>query len=257
MKGDMGRAKNPIKAVENTSAILKKVAELDGAGVTELANHLDITKGTVHNHLSTLEENELVVKEDDQFRLSLRFFEFGKQIKDQHKIYEVGRPEVDKLAEETGELGNILVEEHGQGIYLYRAKGENALSLDTGIGSRVYLHQTALGKAILAHLSEERVDKIIDKHGLKPSTKHTLTTRDTLFEHLEQIREQGYALDMEERAEGIRCVAVPVITNDGIVRGAVSVAGPASRMRGEHLESIVPDKVERAANVTSINLSYT
>lgn len=252
----MGRAKNPIKAVENTVAILKKMAELEGAGVTELANQLDITKGTVHNHLSTLEENELVVKDSDQFRLGLRFFEFGKQIEDQHKIYEVGKSEVDKLAEETGELGNIFVEEHGQGIYLYRAKGENALSLDTGIGSRVNLHRTALGKAILAYLSEERIDEIIEKHGLEPSTEHTLTTRTALFENLEQIRERGYALDMEERAEEIRCVAAPVITNDGIVRGAVSVAGPASRMHKEHLESKVADKVKRAANVISINLSY-
>jgi DNA-binding IclR family transcriptional regulator len=253
----MGRAKNPIMAVENTAAILKKVAELNEAGVTELATHLDITKGTVHNHLSTLEESELVVKDGDQFRLGLRFFEFGEQIRNQHKIYEVGKPEVDKLAEETGELGNILVEEHGQGIYLYRARGENALSLDTGIGSWIYLHQTGLGKAILAHLSEERVDEIIAEHSLKPNTTHTLTTRDALFEDLAQIREQGYALDMEERAEGIRCVAVPVITNDGIVRGAISVAGPASRMHREHLESTVSDIVKRAANVTSINLSYT
>lgn len=253
----MGRAKNPVKAVETTSTILKKLAELEGAGVTELADQLEVTKGTIHNHLATLEENELVVKDGNQFRLGLRFFEFGEGIKKHYPIREVGRPEVDKLAEETGELGNIFVEEHGQGIYLYRAKGENALSLDTGIGSRVELHQTGLGKAILAHLSTERVEEIIDEHRLEPSTSRTLTTREALFEELEEIREQGYALDMEERAEGVRCVAAPVITNDGTVRGAVSVAGPASRMRGEYLESTVPDMVKRAANVISINLSYT
>lgn len=253
----MERAKNPIKAVENTTTILDKVAELEGAGVTELADQLDITKGTVHNHLSTLEENELVVRDGDEFRLGLRFFELGEQIKAQHQIYEVAMPEVDKLAEETGELGNILVEEHGRGIYLYRAKGENALSLDTGVGSRVYLHQTGLGKAILAHLPEERVESIIDEHGLEPSTEHTVTTREELYESLEQIREQGYAVDREERAEGIRCVAAPVITNDDVVRGAVSVAGPASRMHGEYLESTVVDMVKRAANVISINLSYS
>lgn len=252
----MKRAKNPVGAVRTTASILKKMAALDGAGVTELTNELDITKGTVSNHLATLEEEGLVVNDGNQYRLGLRFFEFGEQIKNQHKIYQVGMPEVDKLAAETGELGNILVEEHGQGIYLYRAKGENALSLDTGIGSRVYLHQTALGKAILAHLPEDRVNEIIDEHGLEPSTANTITTRKALFENFEQIREQGYALDNEERAEGIRCVAAPVITNDGLVRGAISVAGPASRMRGDHLQSTVVDMVIRAANVTSINLSY-
>jgi DNA-binding IclR family transcriptional regulator len=253
----MKRAKNPVKSVGHTAAIIKKVAELNGAGVSEISSHLEITKGTVHNHLATLEENELVVKEGEEFHLGLRFFEFGERTKTRHKIHEIGIPEVNKLAEKTGELGNILVEEHGRGIYLYRAEGENALSLDTGIGSRVYLHQTGLGKAILAHMPEERVEEIIDNHGLEPSTSHSVSTREDLYENLEQIREQGYALDMEERAEGIRCVAAPVITNDGAVRGAVSVAGPASRMRGEYLESEVPDMVMRAANVISINLSYT
>lgn len=252
----MTRAKNPVKAVRTTASIVEKLAELEEAGVTELSNHLDITKGTVHNHLATLEEEELVVKQNGKFRLSLRFFEYGEQIKDQYKIHEVGKPEVDKLAEETGELGNILVEEHGRGIYVYRARGENALTLDTGIGSRVYLYQTALGKAILAHLPEDRVEEIIGRYGLEPSTEHTITTRDALFGNLEQIRKRGHALDAEERAEGIRCVAAPVITNDGTVRGAVSVAGPASRMHGEYVESTVSDLVKRAADVISINLSY-
>lgn len=252
----MGRATNPIRAVGTSATIVEKLAELDEAGVTELANHLDITKGTIHNHLATLEENELVVKNDGRFRLSLRFFELGERIRNRHEIYEVGQPEVDKLATETGELGNILVEEHGRGIYLYRAEGENALSLDTGIGSRVFLHQTGLGKAILAHLPEERVDTIVDEHGLEPSTEHTVTKREQLFEDLERIRERGYALDMEERAEGVRCASAPVITNDGVVRGAVSVAGPTSRMSDDHLESAISDMVMRAANVISINLSY-
>ncbi|SEO20861.1 transcriptional regulator, IclR family [Halogranum amylolyticum] len=252
----MARAKNPVKAVKTTSSIVEKLAELDEAGVTELSNHLEITKGTIHNHLTTLEEVGLVVKEDGKFRLGLRFFELGEQTKSRYKIYDVAVPEVDKLAEETGELGNVLVEEHGRGFYLYRKEGENALSLDTGIGSRVYLHQTGLGKAILAHLPEERVHEIVDEHGLAPSTDQTLSTREELFENLAEIRERGYALDMEERAEGIRCVSAPVITNDDVVRGAVSVAGPVSRMRGEYLESTVPDLVMRAANVVSINLSY-
>jgi DNA-binding IclR family transcriptional regulator len=252
----MDDAKNPVMAVKRTVAILERVAELGEAGVTELADNLDVTKGTVHNHLATLEEHGLVIRNGEKFRLGLRLFEFGERTKSHHKIYDVGVPEVDTLAEETGELGNLLVEEQGRGIYLYRARGDDALSLDTGIGSRVYLHQTGLGKAILAHLPEERVDEIIDEHGLEPSTEQTRTSRDTLFEDLEQIRERGYALDTEERAEGVRCVAAPVITNDGVVRGAVSVAGPVSRLRGDYLETTVPDMVKRTANVISINLSY-
>lgn len=252
----MGRASNPIKAVETTATILETIAELDGASLAELTDELEFTKGTVYNHLATLEDRQLVVKDGKEFRLGLQFFEYGEQVKNRHEIHEIGVPEVDKLAAETGELGNILVEEHGQGTYLYRATGENALSLDTGVGSRVYLHQTGLGKAILAHLSDERVHAIIDEHGLDPSTEHTLTTPEELFEELERTRDRGHAFDMEERAKGVRCVAAPVITNDDRVRGAISVAGPASRMQGERLRETLPDMVERAADVVGINLSY-
>ena len=252
----MERAKNPVKAVETSATILEKLRELNGAGVTELANELEVTKGTVHNHLTTLENNELVRKDKDQFQLGIRFFEYGEYIKNQHKILEVSVPEVDKLAEETGELGNILIEEHGRGVYLYRSEGENALSLDTGVGARVYLHQTGLGKTILAHLPKERVEEIITEYGLESSTEHTITTPEALFEELDEIQEQGYAIDREERANGICCVAAPVVTNDNVVRGAVSVAGPASRMSGGYLTETVPDLVTRTADVISINLSY-
>ncbi|WP_254546718.1 IclR family transcriptional regulator [Halomarina pelagica] len=253
----MNEAKNPVKSVGTTIRIVHALRELDGAGVTEVADHLGLTKGTVHNHLATLEEHECVVRDGDVYRLGLLFFEVGEYVRSRKKIYEIGVPEIDRLAAETGEIANILVEEHGHGVYLHRAKGSQALTLDTGIGSRVNLHSTALGKAILAFLPEERVESIVDVQGLPASTAHTITDRDDLREELATIRERGYAYDMEERAEGIRCVAAPVTTNGGVAYGAVSIAGPTSRMKGERLESDVPELVERAANVISINLKYS
>ncbi|RBI59144.1 IclR family transcriptional regulator [halophilic archaeon] len=253
----MKQAKNPVMAVETTTRILNLIHERNGARISEIAEQLDTTRATVHNHLSTLEQAELVVKEGNEYQLGLRFFTFGEHTKNQQTILNIGAAEVDKLAEETGELGNLLVEEHGRGIYLHRAKGENALSLDTGVGSRVYLHQTGLGKAILAHLPEEYVTEIVDQHGLAPSTENTVSNREELFETLEDVRERGYAYDMEERAKGIRCVAAPVITNDDRIQGAVSVAGPASRMEGDRLHDTIPELVTRAANVIGINLSYS
>lgn len=252
----MTEPKNPVQAVEKSIKIICTLHELDGATLTELTNHLDFTKGAVHHHLSTLKSHGLVVNNGGEYQLGIRFFELGEDVRNKKQIYQIGMPEVDKLAEETGELANILIEEHGRGTYLYRSQGEEALSLDTGVGSRVYLHNTGLGKAILAHLSEERVHEILDRHGMPATTRHTITDRDELFDELAMIREQGYAPDMEERAEGIRCVAAPVITKDDVVQGAVSIAGPRGRMNGEYLNETVPDLVTNAADVISINLSY-
>ena len=252
----MKPARNPVKAVETTIRILEALESLDGAGVTAVAERAGTTKGTAHNHLTTLEEHGYVAREGNEFVLGLRFFESGIYVRNRKPIYEVGVPEVEKLAEETGEIANVLVEEHGYGVYLHRATGEQALSLDTGVGSRVHLHNTALGKAILAHLPRERVDEILDSRGLPRTTANTITDRATLLATLDDVRERGVAFDMEERADGVRCVAAPVTTNDGTVCGAVSIAGPTSRMKGERLESDVPELVRRAANVVGINLTY-
>ena len=253
----MGNASNPVRAVQTTLAVLEALKELDGAGVTEIATHLGTTKGTVHHHLSTLADAGFVVKDEDEYRLGLRFFEFGEFVKNRQEVLELAKSEVDALAETTGELGNLLVEEHGRGIYLYRAEESSTLSLDTGAGARVYLHNTALGKAILAFLPTHRVEEILDTHGMPATTRQTITDRETLYDELEAVREHEVAFDREERGEGIKCVAAPIRTNDGRVLGAVSVAGPKSRMSGDYYESELPKQVRDVASVISINASYS
>lgn len=250
-------AKNPIKSVETTMRVIRALKERDGATVTVLADELDLTKGTVHNHLSTLASEGFVSRTDEGYRLGNLFFEFGQYIRKQHQqLLELCVPEVEKLAEQTGELGNLLVEEHGQGIYFYRASGDQALSLDTGVGTRVDLHNTALGKAILAHEPRERVEEIIDRHGMERTTEHTITSREALFEELERIRERGVAFDMEERVIGVQCVAAPVQTKDGRVLGAISVAGPSSRLKLEEGADDLVELVANTADVISINATY-
>jgi DNA-binding IclR family transcriptional regulator len=253
----MNEPRNPVQAVQTTIGILEALKDGDGAGITELAAELDLTKGTVHNHLSTLADRGFVVKEDDQYHVGLRFFEFGEYAKGRQEVYRLAKSEVENLADTTGKLANLLVEEHGRGIYLHRAKGNSTLSLDTGAGSRVHLHNTALGKAILANLSRERVDAILDTHGMPAETENTITDREALYAELAGIRDRGYAFDREERAEGIRCVAAPIRTNDGRILGAISVAGAKSRMRGDHYESELPEMVHDAASVIGINATYS
>lgn len=249
--------KNPVGATEKSVRVLESLQELDGAGVTELADHLGVAKGTVHNHLSTLESQEFVVKEGNEYHLGMRLFELGQYTRRRQRIYSVARPEIDDLAAESGELANLMVEEHGMGTYLYIARGARAVKLDTDVGTRQYLHTSALGKAILAHMPADRREAVLDRHGLPTETPNTVTDRDRLNEELEAIRERGVAFDGEERAEGIRCVAAPILDNDGGLRGAVSVSGPASRLKGDRFRSEIPEAVTDAATVIDINMTYS
>lgn len=245
-----------VKAVEISCEILNALRALDGAGVTEIADHVGVSKGAVHTHLATLEANELVVNRDREYQLSLRFIDLGEYIRSQIKIYDIVEEEVEKLAENSAEVAQFMAEEHGRGIYLAKAEGENGVQTASYIGHRNPLHCTALGKAILAHMSEERVDEIIDRHGLPAKTSNTITERDELFDELERVRERDLAFDREETFKGLQCVAAPVLNHDDEVIGAVSVTGPRSRMQDDHREQEVAEMVRHTSNVIEVNAAH-
>lgn len=251
------QAKYAVKSVETAFRILDALQKLDGAGVTELANTLDIPKSTIHNYLSTLVQEEYVIKHGTSYHIGIRFLEYGAYARVQLDIYGIAKPEVDNLATTTGELANLMVEEHGRGSYLHRARGEKAVQVEAHVGTRVPLHGTALGKAIMAHLPRERVDAIVDQHGLPAATPSTTTDRDALNDELAQIREDGVAFDNEERITGLRCVAAPILSKNDRVLGAISVSGPSNRIRGERFTEELPNRVLETVNVVELNVTYS
>jgi len=126
-----------IQAIDRTFGIVEAMIELEGAGVTELANHVDLPKSTVHHHLLTLERAGYVVRENGEYRTGLKFLRAGERTRGQHALYQVAHPEVEKLAEKTDEISGLMVEEHGEGVFIYRDSGSEAAHIDTGIGDRV------------------------------------------------------------------------------------------------------------------------
>ncbi|MFC7130110.1 HTH-type transcriptional regulator XacR [Haloferax chudinovii] len=249
-------AKHPVRTTEKTLALVEELMGKGPCGVTELAGDLDMGKSAVHNHLTTLQKHGYVLKDGDDYRVGLKFLEVGGHSRKSMEVYQIAEPEVKSLAADTGELANLLVEEQGMGVYLMRAKGDDAVDLDTYAGLRTNLHTTALGKAILANLPESRVNKIIERHGLEQKTPKSIGTRQELFQVLEAVRERGYAIDDGERLEGLRCLAAPIKSSSGEVLGAISVSAPASRVSDEDLHGALPERVLSAANVVELNINY-
>ncbi len=248
----MKEANNPVRAVETSIRVLEGLKELGGASITELADHLDLTKGTVHNHVSTLEEHRFVVKVDSRYELSLRFSVFGEYVRNDDVLYQIGEPEVRVLAEETGEIVHLSTEQHGLGMNLCRIHGENAVGEqfhDPDLQRPDYLHCTAAGKAILAFLPRSRVERIVDEYGLPEMTDNTITDSSALFDELTTIRERGYSLDDQEEVEGIRAAGAPVRDKTGRVLGAVSISGPVSRMEDDRFRDVLPEKVRDTSSV--------
>jgi len=251
------KARNSVKSVETAFRILGALMELEGAGSSELASYLDMPKSTAYNYLSTLHQEELVVKEGSTYRLGIRFLEYGAYARQITNIFEIAKPEVDDLAESTGELANLMIEEHGRGSYLHRARGEDAVQVEAHVGTRVPLHSTGMGKAILAHLPEERIEEILDTHGLTKATPNTVASREELFDELNRIRDQGIAFDDGERIPGLRCVAAPILSNNGRVLGAISVSGPSNRVGGDYWEEELAQQVLEKVNVIELNVTYS
>jgi len=253
----MGHKTKPVGTVETTLRIIEELKRANMLGVSELAESLDVPKSTVHSHLTTLEQNEYLVKEEEKYRLGTRFLGLGEKVRNDLELYELARSELEKIAEDTGELAALLIEEHGKGVFLNRIEGDQAVKLDSYEGYRIYLHTTALGKCILAYMPDTRLDSILERHGLPSFTENTITNREDLEEELQEVKDQGIAYDNEERLRGLRAVAAPILTEDGTVVGSVSIAGPTNRLQGESFYEEYADLVQSAANVIELNITHS
>lgn len=233
--------------------VIETLEELGSARVTEIAEEINRPPSIVHNHLATLQELEYVVKEGQKYKLGLRFLQRGEIARNRLPLYTEAQSVIEQLANSTRELVTLMVEEHGRGVYLDVVQGNEDIQYPGLPGTRIRLHCSAAGKAILAHLTDERIEQILDTHGLPPQTTNTITERDELFEELETIREQGYALDKQEFREGMRSIGAPICDEENTVIGGLSIAGPTHRISGERLETELPDELIQSVNVIELN----
>lgn len=254
MEQDFRSTPKTIKAVERSYEIVDALGDLDGAGVTEIANHLDANKGTIYHHLNTLCELGYAVKDGDGgYHLGLKYLRPAHNAKSTIELLPLVQQQVDNVADESGELALFMVEECGEGVCVYTSSGRNAIQTDLYIGQRSRLHHTAVGKAILANLPTERADDILGDDELPQKTSDTITDPDELQETFEEIRDRGFALNLEESIPGLVGVGTPIKTPDGVVHGAISVIGPAKRLNRDYMENELAELLMRSANVAEIN----
>ncbi|MFW5905906.1 MAG: IclR family transcriptional regulator, partial [archaeon] len=248
------------KSVSRSIEIIDTLVRRGSLGVTELAETLDLSKSTVHAYLKTLEQHGFVVRDREKYRLALKLSLLGESVRNQSRLFQVAREEIDALADETGLYAHLSAEENGRGINLYQVKGEEVERYDyqnRKVQQPEPLHMTATGKAILASLSRPTVESILDRHGLAPRTPHTITDRSTLFEELSTIADRGHAYNDEEEIDGFRAVGASISRPSGEVLGAVSVSGPKSILNGDRFRGASAEAVTRTANLIEVTLNMS
>lgn len=217
-------ASYPVSAVKISHDIVETLVERETAGVTELADALDLPKSTAHDHLRTLQQLGYLVNEDGAYRLSTKFLHLGKTARDTHELYVHGREETlglfDRLEDRYVQL---VAEEHGRCAVLMATGWQDRRPAQGGrhYPTHVPLHTNAPGKAILAEMDCEAVDEIIAEYGLPQRTPDTIDNADALAEELERTRTRGFAVDRGELIAGMCGLAVSVATDRG-VHGAVA-----------------------------------
>jgi IclR family acetate operon transcriptional repressor len=137
---------------------------------------------------------------------------------------------MENLAQRTGQTVSLAVRDGLEIVYIAIERAQQDIGIQGQVGARHPANATALGKVLLADLERSEAAALLADHELVRLTHRTITDPDALLRHLDLVRQQGYAVDDEERGIGIRCVAAPVRRADGRVIGGISVAGPIFHM---------------------------
>ncbi|MGN1386093.1 MAG: IclR family transcriptional regulator [Bacillus sp. (in: firmicutes)] len=232
---------NMVKSVSRALDIITMLSlKKGGLGVTEIANQIDINKSSVYRILSTLVQYGYVEQDTDtgRYKLGYKFLEISSKLLESIDLRGEARPFLQELENETNEVVHLVVYDQGEVVYIEKLEGNELLRMHSKVGKRAPMHCTSVGKAILAQLPDNVIESILERKGMPVHTIHTITDKDVFMMELEQVRQKGYALDLEENELGITCIAVPIFDHTGKVVSAVSISGPTIRMTEERLEQL-------------------
>lgn len=246
---------NTIKAIERAATILATLQEHGPLTLTDLSDQLQTPTSTVHVYLKTLEREGFVISEDRQYRNSLKFLEYGGHARQRYELYNAARQVMTAIAVQTGERVGLGVEENGNRVLIAVQDGLRAITDNVPVGEYTEMHWTGLGKCLLAHLPEDRRETIIRSSDLPRATANTITDPDVLREELATIREREYAIENEERRDGIRGIDVPILTSDDEIIGAIGLTAPVDRFDAAQLSEYVT-LLQNKANVIKLKTLY-
>lgn len=249
--------KSLAMTTDTSLEMVEVLRELDGATMEEISESMGLAISTVHRHLAALQKHNFVVKNGTDYRLGLQFLTLGGHVQRDVKAFPKIKEKVDILANETGERAQFIVEENGDRVYLYTEVGESAVQTGANVGRRGPIHTSAAGKAILANYPKQRVQEIIEHADLTQGGPNSISSADELFEELEHVSVQGYAFNRQETTEGVNAVGAAVIDEEQNVLGALSVSGPASRVRADVLKTEFLDYVLGATNELELHIAHS
>ncbi len=244
------RSGSGVQSVDRAISILEVLARHGEVGVTEVAAELDVHKSTAFRLVSTLEARGLVEQtgERGKYRLGVGLLRLAGATTARLDVVQESRSICKALAATTGETVNIAVLAGSSALYLDQVAGSSTLQPHNWVGQHIPLHATSNGKVLLSGVPIDQLDQVL--HELPALTRMTLTRRSALKQELDRVREQGYAVAVDELEEGLTAAAAPVRNAHDDVIASVSCSGPTFRLGPDKLETVVPELTRAAAEIS-------
>jgi IclR family acetate operon transcriptional repressor len=233
-------AKSLNKAID----ILVNLGQVpEGMSLPDISLMVGQPKSTIHRLLTALEGRRFVRYEPDTrlWKIGVEAFAVGSAFLRNRDIAGFARPVMQALVNDSGETASLYVEDDGEIVCIGQIECRQTMRVIARPGGRAKMHASGSGKAILAFFSDGHLNEVVERHGLTAATEKTIHTPQALRSNLERVRRQGFAIDDEENALGIRCVAAPVFDHTGEVIAAISISGPSARI----VDARIPQLGER------------
>lgn len=231
-------------------------------GVSELSRELELSRSTAHRYIATLARLGYLQQDPDskRYRLGPKVLDLGFSAINSMDLREVAAPHLRQLSDETGYTVNLAILDGTDVVYIERCRtarpGQREIDLNLHVGARLPAYCTAMGKAILAFIPEDRLDEVIEHIDFAPRGPNTITDPEAFREELARIRDSGLAVNDEELAYGLRSIAAPIHSHSGEVLAALNLAVHRTMVSGDELIARFGPAVARTARNISLGMGH-
>ena len=242
-----------VQSLTRGLSILDCLARAEGGlTLTDIAHRVTLQPSTAHRLLSTLERGAYVYQAGDLglWYVGLHAFTVGSSFLASRDWVAQSHPYMRRLMEQAGETANLAILDGTEAVFIDQVQCRETMRTIVRLGSRVPLHASGVGKAIFAALPDEQIEAILKVKGLPRITENTITAPETMWASVRVIRQRGYSFDDEEHLIGTRCVASPIYDEHAEVLGAISLAGPVSRLPDTRIKLLGPVVAHIAEDIT-------
>jgi DNA-binding IclR family transcriptional regulator len=249
---------SPSVAVERALGMLEHVAQAqEGLTNAEISRKLQIPKSSASYILRTLEHRGYLTRDavSGKYRVGLKVLSLSRGALIGIDVRELALPIMRHLMEKTNLTCHLAILDGPEAVYIEKVEPQGFIRMDTWVGRRMRVHATSVGKALVAHIAPERLEKILAERSMEKRTPKTITSMPRLLKELEKVRAQGYSIDDEENNLGARCLGAPVFNQHGEIEASLGLSGTINQVNAQTMPRII-EALKDAARHLSMQLGY-